>query len=70
MDHPIVAMVYGGVRYPIAHEVAEFVISKIEGFEMIPWSDFIEVPTTDGRHVLLRVSKTFPIAFESEAEGV
>lgn len=64
----IAAMVYGGVRYPISSDVAEFVISKIESFDVIAWSDFIEIPTTDGRQVLLRVSQSFPIAFETEAD--
>lgn len=69
MDRNFTVMVYGGVRYPITHEVAEFVLSKIESFDVVGWSDFIEIPTKDGRHVLLRVSKSFPIAFESEAES-
>lgn len=69
MDRQIVAMVYGGVRYPITHEAAEFVISKIESFDVIAWSDFVEIPTTDGRHVVLRVSQSFPIAFESAGDG-
>lgn len=69
MAREIVAMVYSGVRYPISNEVAEFVISKIESFDVIAWSDFIEVPTTDGRQVILRVSQSFPIAFESAANS-
>jgi hypothetical protein len=68
-DRDIAAVIYGGVRYPISHDVAEYIISKIESFEMNSWSDFIEFPTTDGRQVLLRVSQSFPIAFESEADS-
>lgn len=68
MAENFAAVVYGGVRYPISHDVAEFIISKIASFEMIAWSDFVEFPTKDGRQVMLRVSPSFPIAFESEAE--
>jgi len=68
MAREIVAMVYSGVRYPISNDVAEFVISKIESFESALGSDFVEVPTTDGRQVLLHVGQNFPIAFEAEAD--
>ena len=68
MAQEFVTMAYAGVRYPVSSDTAKFVIDKIESFRVVTWSDFIEVPTTDGRQVALRVGQSFPIAFETETD--
>lgn len=69
MAENIATVVYGGVRYPISHEVAESIIDKIESFQVVAWSDFVKFATTDGRYVMLRVGQGLPIAFESAADS-
>ncbi len=66
MINELAAVVYNGVRYPVTHEVAVGIIDRIEGFAFNTLTDFVQIPTTDGREVVLRVGQALPIAFESK----
>jgi hypothetical protein len=63
------AVVYEGVRYPVTDEVARAVIARLGRFEIIAHSDLFEIPTTDGRTVVLNLSPSFLIAFEAEGDA-
>lgn len=63
------AIAYGGFRYPVTTETLRAVVNRIQSFEFTTGADFIEISTTDGRHVLLRVGYGLPIAFESAGDG-
>ncbi|HMS74151.1 hypothetical protein [Gordonia sp. (in: high G+C Gram-positive bacteria)] len=60
----ISAVVYTGVRYPITHDVAESILAVMDGLHLPTSTKLFEVPTTDGRQVILNLSHSFPIAFE------
>lgn len=67
MASEITAVVYGGVAYPITDETGRRIIRHIEeDFEVLGWRDFIELPTTDGRSLILNVGPSLPIAFEAK----
>jgi hypothetical protein len=61
-------IVYGGVRYPVTNETVHAVIARIDQFVVISHSDLFEISTTDGRKVVLNLSQSFPIAFETEPD--
>lgn len=57
---------YGGFRYPVTVETLRKVIEKIESFQFLTHSDLFEIPTEDGRNVVLNLSPSFPIALEGD----
>jgi hypothetical protein len=66
MASEITAVVYDGVSYPITDETGRSLIEFVSGFELVAGTGFIEVPTTDGRRVILNLGPSLAVAFEAK----
>jgi hypothetical protein len=62
------ATVVYGVLYPVTPDVANTVIAEIESFEFTTHTRWVEITTTDGRTVILRVGPSLPIALRPATE--
>lgn len=54
------------VRQQITDETGRSLIEFISGFELIAGTGFIEIPTTDGRHLILNLGPSLAVAFEAK----
>jgi hypothetical protein len=64
---PLATIVYG-VLYPVTPDVANTVIAEIESLEFNTHTRWVEITTTDGRTVILRVGPSQPIALRPATE--